>query len=377
MNRKSFTKAAPESLVSIQDGQWAFVPHSPPAALELDGELVFELDSASRAVSQLAGVGETLANPHLLIEPFLRREAVLSSRIEGTQASISDLYTFEAGTRRPSRDAREVANYVAAMQRGQELLKTLPICRRLVNELHSVLLAGVRGEDMRPGELRERLVWIGPEETPIEDARFVPAPAENVEDLIAEWDSFVNADVRMPPLIQCALMHYQFETIHPYLDGNGRLGRLLIPLFLIEREVLPTPLLYLSAYLEQNRAEYYARLLAVSTEADWRGWLTFFLKGVAEQAGDAVRRSRELRDLHESYRQQLQEERASGNTLLMVDFLFERPVVTHRSAAQRLGISTEGARLILQRLAEEELVEIRRYSWPMTYVAHEVIEILQ
>src|SRR5574341_1342542 len=230
-------------LVSTVHSQLAFVPSALPQVVDLRGPLISQLDRASLAVGTLAGVGETLANPHLLIRPFLRREAVLSSRIEGTQATISDVFVYEAaGERVGSADTKEVVNYVHALDLGLDLLETLPICIRLANQIHARLMEGVRGEDKAPGELRKFQNYIGTEGTLIGDARYIPPPPDLVPDLMADWERFVNADLDMPALIRCALMHYQFEAIHPYLDGNGRVGRLLITLFLCNERVLPTPL---------------------------------------------------------------------------------------------------------------------------------------
>src|SRR5437764_6784489 len=269
---------APGRLVPTEGRQYAFEPSPAPRSIRLSVDTVYLLDGASRAVSTLAGVGETLPNPHLLIQPFVRREAVLSSRIEGTQASISDVFRFEAtGSSQGAGDVVEVFNYVAALELGLELLDALPICTRLTNRVHGRLLQGVRGQETRPGELRDTQVWIGAPGTPIEQARFVPPPPGSVPDLLADLERFGNEDVIIPPLVHCAMAHYQFEAIHPYVDGNGRVGRLLITLFLRTRGILPTPLLYLSAYFERNRQEYYDRLRAVSTAGDWETWIRFFL----------------------------------------------------------------------------------------------------
>ena len=287
-------------LETIENGNRAFVPDPLPREIELNPELIYQLDGASRAVSTLAGVAETVPNPHLLITPFLRREAVLSSRIEGTQASLTDLFRYEASEAgRPSKgDVAEVANYVTALEHGLERLNDLPICVRLANEMHEVLLRGVRGSGWLLGSLRSSQVYIGAPGTPIEEATYVPPPAHLVRDLLLDWENFVNQDTLLPPLIQCALMHYQFEAIHPYIDGNGRLGRLLIVLFLCAKGVLTQPLLYLSAYFERDRAAYYDHLLRVSVTGDWQAWIGYFLDGVVEQARDALHRARRLRDLH-------------------------------------------------------------------------------
>lgn len=365
-------------LVPTEQGQWAFVPDPLPRHVDLSSSLIYLLDEASRAVATLAGVGETLPNPHLLIRPFLRREAVLSSKIEGTQASISELFMFEAsGARRDLRDAREVANYVHALELGLELLNELPLCIRLINRVHQRLLLGVRGQEAVPGELRTGQVWIAPLGTPIHEARFIPPPANLVPDLLADWERYVNEDLRIPPLVQCALMHYQFEAIHPYFDGNGRIGRLLIILFLCTKQVLPTPLLYLSAYFERNRDAYYDRLYDVSSTGNWQAWLEFFLEGVAQQARDAVVRSRRVRELQQRYRDLLQERHESGNAFSLLDELFANPFMTAPRASAVLGLTPAGARRVLERLAQTGIVEYVSGAWPRLYVARELLQAIE
>ena len=365
-------------LVPIGNGNKAFVPDPLPRSRDLPLPLISRLDEASRAVATLAGVGETIPNPHLLIGPLMRREAVLSSRIEGTQASLSDLFRFEAsGLQRHKGDEGEVFNYVRALEEGIGLLDRLPISLRLINRLHSVLLEGVRGEDKQPGQLRTRQVFIGAPGTPIEDARFVPPPAHLIGDAIADWERFANEQMDLPPLVQCALLHYQFEAIHPYLDGNGRLGRLLVVLFLLATGVLTTPLLYLSAYFEEDRQEYYDQLLRVSTTGDWNTWLHYFLTGVREQAKDTLARTRQMRELQDRYRVVLQESRESSNAFRLVEELFAMPFMTAPRASRALGITIAGARRILDRLASRGLVELSPGSWPRLYVANELLELLE
>jgi len=365
-------------LVPTVEGQSAFVPDPLPRHVDLTPSLISQLDKASLAVGNLAGVGETLPNPHLLITPFLNREAVMSSRIEGTQASMSDVYMFEvSGERRRAGDTMEVVNYVRALNVGLEMLKGLPICLRLVNQVHARLLEGVRGEDKTPGEPRRDQNWIGSLGTPIQEARFIPPPAQSVPDLMSDWERFVNEDVEMPPLIQCALTHYQFEAIHPYLDGNGCIGRLLITLFLCAKRVLPTPLLYLSAYFERNRERYYDYLYNVSATGNWEPWLQFFLAGVADQAHDALVRSRRVRDLQERYRNVLQARRESGNALRLLDELFANPYVTAPRAARLLGITHAGAQGILKRLVQAGILEYLSGPWPRWYVARELFSAIE
>ena len=225
--------------------------------------------------------------------------------------------------------------------------------------------------------LRDRQVWIGPEGTPIEQSRFVPPPYPMVEELLADWELFVHDDDPIPPLVRCAMMHYQFETIHPFNDGNGRIGRLLIPLLLIERGVLSAPLLYLSAYFEAHRTEYHDQLFQVSMTGDWRPWLMFFLTGVAEQTRDAIERSRELRSLQEVYRRRLHEEHASASALRAADHLFIEPIVTRASVAGDLGLTVSAVRNIMDRLVLAHVVEPIPNTYPQLYVAREILEALQ
>jgi len=361
-------------LVKVPAGYETFVPDPLPRQLDLDAPLVYALDKASRAVSLLAGIGETLPNPYLLIRPFMRREAVLSSRIEGTQASLSDVFIFDASEARrdPAGDAREVANYAAALEHGLQRLGELSLSVRLMNELHARLLAGVRGEDKTPGQLRTRQVWIADRGTTIEQARFVPPPAEAVRDLLGDLEQFLNEELQMPPLVQAALAHYQFEAIHPYLDGNGRVGRLLIILFLCAKDVLTTPLLYLSAYFERLRSDYYDRLFGVSATGDWHAWLAFFLRGVETQAKDAAARSRRLHHVQTEYRARFKGIRSSNATRLL-DELFMAPVITAPGAARLLGVTLAAAHRLLERLVALGVVVEDRSMRPRLYIARDLL----
>ena len=375
MDAADFRDSPRGRLVPVAEGALAFVPDALPRAIPLGLDVVDMLDEASRAVARLDGVGETLPNPGLLSAPFLRREAVLSSRIEGTQASVSDVYEAEA-TGAPRGDAREVLNYVDAAWQGAGRLGELPICVRLARELHAVLLDGVRGQETRPGELREAQVWIGSQGDTIRDARFVPPPPDLIPGLLADWEAFVHDEAPLPPLVRCALMHYQFEAIHPFRDGNGRIGRLLIPLLLMERGVLRHPLLYLSAWFERHRQRYYDGLYAVSASGDWTPWLRFFLEGVREQAADAVDRARKLRGLHEDYRRRLLEGRASANALRLADELPLVPVVSRRAVASLLGVTPAGASLVVDRLAEAGILQPLTGGRPRLFAAHELLDLI-
>lgn len=340
MNPADFKGSTSGKVIQAIGGYPAFVPNPLPPQIEYDDEMVDLLSYADWGIGNLAGVGQLLPNPNLLIAPYMRREAVLSSRIEGTQASLSDLLFFEAAEEEKSPrtpDVREVRNYVLAMQYGLGRLAELPLSLRLVREIHERLMEEVRGEEKRPGEFRERQNWIGPPGCSLSEATFVSPPVPEMHEAVGEWEKFLHEAMHIPPLIQCALMHYQFEAIHPFLDGNGRVGRLLITFFLCERGYLPQPLLYLSAFFERYRDQYYARLLEVSRSGDWSGWIKFFLRGVGEQASAAVLDSKRIMKLQQNYREQLQRSKASPTVFAITDELFLNPFVSATRLAKRLG----------------------------------------
>ena len=279
-----------------------YLPHPIPRDLALSRPIIAALSDADAALGHLNGLGMLVTDPGLLIGPYLRREALASSQIEGTQASLSEVFQAELDDHRPSTDVLEVRRYLEATGRAQDLIRTLPLAGRLVLDVHRCLLSDVRGEDRRPGEFRTSPVWIGGAGATPSTATFVPPLPQHVPDLFADWERFVNEDGdSYPVLIQAALMHYQFETIHPFLDGNGRIGRLLISLLLVHRGRLSQPLLYLSTYFESHRAEYYMRLQQVREAGDIDGWLLFFLHAVTEQAGDAFKRAGQLIRIREEY----------------------------------------------------------------------------
>ena len=365
-------------LVPTIKGQQAFVPPPLPRELPLSPRLAYVLDEASRAVASLSGVGETVQNPLLLIRPFLRREALLSSRIEGTVASLSDVFSHEASRRQtPSDDVREVINYIEALEYGIEMLDRLPISFRLVNEVHQRLMTGVRGEEKRPGEFRTGQVWIGTPGSSIRNARFVPPPPDRLRKVFLDWESFANEPLLMPPLVRCAMMHYQFEAIHPYADGNGRVGRLLIVLYLVQSGVLTTPLLYLSAYFERDRQRYYDELLNVSITGDWERWLDYFLRGVVQQSRDTRARIRRIRELQDDYRETLQSRRATASEFRLLDELFASPFTTVRNASEFLDMSVAGAQGVLNRLESAGIIRVYGGLWPRTYFASEVLAQLE
>jgi Fic family protein len=383
VQRDDFSSEAPGKLVSVGEGRWAFVPASLPPNLDYGPPLVAALSEADRALGELAGLGRTLPNPYLLTRPFLRREAVLSSRIEGTSASLVDLFAFEAepplfGESERRDDVQEVRNYVRALEHGMVRLEDLPISQRLMREMHAVLMEGVRGAQRDPGESRRILSWIGPPGAGLDEATYVPPPPAEIPAALSALERYIHGDTGLPPLLDIALVHYQFEAIHPFLDGNGRIGRLLITLMLIERDLLPEPLLYLSAYFERHRGAYYDHLLAVSQKGEWEEWLHFFLRGVSVEARDASRRAAKLFELRETYRERFQREGARANQLAAMNHLFANPVTSIRELAEDLGVSFEAARRLVSSLEErgvlEEITGRRRNRM---YAAREILQVLQ
>lgn len=330
MNPKDFENSSVGRCIRTLGGYWAFVPNPLPPEIHYDN-FASLLSEADRWLGELSGAGRLLPNPYLLIAPYIRREAELSSRIEGTQASLSDLLFFEAGKQKEPKipDVREVWNYVQAMECGIKRLKELPISIRLICEIHKILMEGVRGENTTPGEIRRRQNWIGQPGCTRDEATYVPPPVEEMQQTLNDWQKYLHSKSNEPPLIQCALMHYQFEAIHPFLDGNGRIGRLLITFFLCERGYLTQPLLYLSAFFEKHREEYYSRLLAVSQKGDWLGWIKFFLRGVATQAEDALTDAKKILELHTEYQNLLKgTKRPPVSAHRLIDEIFLNPVIS-------------------------------------------------
>lgn len=341
-------------------GFWYFAPTPVPRSLDLPDETIRLLDEATGAVHRLGGVGRLIPNPHLLIGPHLRLEAVLSSRIEGTKTDVGQLLRFEAGEAvQPddADDAREVQNYVRAMEYGiQRVRSGFPVSRRLFCEMHGILLDGVRGQHRRPGETRTSPVWIGG--ASLTDAVFVPPIPGEMDDALADLETFLH-ETRLPLLVQLAVAHYQFEAIHPFLDGNGRIGRLLIPLMLVLRKALPQALLYLSAYFEQRRSDYYDHLLATSQRGDLIPWIDFFLIGVRTQARDAEERTVRLVELQHDMRTTLLEEGRSNSVVRLGEQLFSTPIVTASSVEARVGVTRPTAHTAIDVLVERgDLVEV-------------------
>jgi Fic family protein len=358
---------------------WYFKPKHIPRDLALTAATVKALSDADASLGRLQGLGTLIRDPELLLGPYLTQEAVASSRIEGTQASLSDVLQAEAGgISAPSEDVAEVERYIAATRQGHELVKTLPLSQRLILDLHRTLLSGVRGHEKLPGEFRRTPVWVGsPTDSP-DTATYVPPLPVDLPDLIADWEVFVNTPDQLPALIRCGLMHYQFETIHPFLDGNGRIGRLLINLMLMEEGRLGTPLLYLSGYFERHRKEYYSRLQEVREQGNIQEWLQFFLTAVHRSSDDAVGRAEKLVTLREQYLTEAAKSRS--NLPALVELIFTNPFLTVARVERKTGLTNQGARNLIKEAARREWVEeigtIGR-GGRMYWVARDLYEIIE
>jgi Fic family protein len=384
MDTNNFTNTRAGKVIKTDRDYLAFVPHPLPPEIKYSPESINLLAEANRYLGNLNGVGALLPNPNLLIIPYMRREAVLSSKIEGTQTSLSDLFYFEAARREKQKveaqktDVLEVVNYVKAMNYGLKRLEKLPICLRLMREIHGILMKNVRGQHLTPGEFRRSQNWIGPAGCALNDAEFVPPPVHEMHEALRELEKFLHNRDNIPGLIQCALIHYQFEAVHPFLDGNGRIGRLLITLFLCEREFLVYPMLYLSAFFEKYRKEYYDRLISVSQRGEWEEWINFFLRAITVQSKDAALNSKAILNLLENYKGRIHEKRTSIYVTKLLDELFKNPYITIPRAAIKLKTSFHTAKAAIEKLKKANiLVEITDKLRGKVYCAKELLGLLE
>jgi Fic family protein len=349
-----------------------FIPAPLRRELALDADTVMVLSEADAALGRLAGAGRTLPDPHLLVNAYITREAVASSRIEGTQASVTEIFDAAVTGVTGRDDVREVRNYITALEHGIGRLEGgFPLSLRLIKEMHGLLLRNVRGHERTPGEFRQSQNWISSPDNRPTTARFVPPPKEEMWPALDDWEKYLHDEApRLPLLVRCALLHYQFETIHPFLDGNGRIGRLFIILYLMDRSRLPAPVLYLSSYFEERKPEYYDCLQNIRERGDVTTWLRFFLRGVAAQAADAVDRAEQLADLREAYRESIRGTRSRAAEV--IDLLFANPVMTVRHVQEHLGVSQPGATNLLRQLTAagvlRELPGPVRHRWFATGV---------
>lgn len=346
------TSARSGQIIKTPTGYEAFVPHPLPPSPEvsIDQEMYYLLSAADRKLGRLDGITRVLPNPDLFLAMYVQKEAVLSSQIEGTQASLVDVLGASADTEKRKTDIEDVVNYVKAMNYGLERLNELPLCLRLIKEIHSILLQGVRGSDRNPGEFRRSQNWIGVQGCTLNTATFVPPPVEEMMNAMGELENFFYDEKNfIPPLIKIAMIHAQFETIHPFLDGNGRVGRLLITFWLCQQKILSKPLLYLSYYFKQNRTEYYDRLMNVRLHGEWENWIKFFLKGVETVSDEATDSATSILALKDQCATALNaESNNNSNYLKLLDKLFETPVISRKEVIDTLNISSPTAGELLE-----------------------------
>lgn len=366
-------------LIQVQGKNYkAYIPNPLPPKIEWDLSVINALSDADRPLGNLAGEGSKLPNPHVLIRLFLTREAVLSSRIEGTHATLGDVLAANAGILGDTNvdDLKEINNYIIALEYGIKRLQTLPLSLRLLREVHKKLMTNVRGHHATPGEFRTTQNWIGPAGCTLNTATYVPPSPEYLMQCLGDLEKFFYEET-LPPLIQIALMHYQFEAIHPFVDGNGRVGRLFITLYLIQRKILPAPLLYLSAFFEATRKEYYARLLAVTEDGDWQGWIHYFLSGVARQSEDATSRAFRINQLLDTWRTKT----AGLSTAIanrLIDELASNPFMTITRMAESMEVSYTTVQRAVEKLEKLGIVhKVSGSKRNRVYCAKAILAILE
>ncbi len=316
----------------------------------MTAEMQIALSSADRALARLDGATSILPNPDLFVYAFMRQEAVLSSQIEGTQASLEDILEFEAGADpiRRTDDLTDIVNYLDAMRWGLETLPKLPVSLRLIKGLHQRLLAEGRGAERAPGHFRTSQNWIGPPECTIQQATFVPPPVAKMMEALGQWERFIHEAREVPPLIKCALAHAQFETIHPFWDGNGRLGRMIVTFLLCSEEILSRPILYLSLYLRQHRDAYYHLLQATRDDGNWEDWIIFFLRGVTATSKSALISARKITQLHDELRTRAPDISRSVKAVSLIDKLFFQPYVSINLVARLIDATYPTANALVQ-----------------------------
>lgn len=365
-------------MIKSPQGYNAYVPNPLPPKIRWTNRLVSTLSRADYLLGKLAREGCTLPNPHLLMRPFITREAVLSSKIEGTHATIGEILAHSAGVavRQNPDDLQEVQNYIVALDFGLKRLDVLPLSLRLIKEIHEQLMKGVRGAHATPGEFRKTQNWIGPPGCLLNGAKFVPPPADHLASCLGELEKFLH-DRQLPALIHIALCHYQFETIHPFLDGNGRVGRLLITLLLIEQKILPSPLLYLSAFFEATRDEYYRQLFNVSINNTWEDWLNYFLNGVAVQSEDALSRAERMNHLLNQWKLQVASG-ASNVPIAIIDHFAVNPYLTIKKISEELKIAYSTAERGVRKLLDKNIIaQVSDNRRDRVYCATEMLSILE
>lgn len=341
-------------------GYKAFIPNPlpPNPSIRIEGEVQHLLTNANIAIGKMDTMGYLVPNLEHIIAMYVRKEALLSSQIEGTQASLEDIFEYENQIPvKNINDVKEVVNYIKALNHGMKRLAEFPMSIRLIKEIHEILLEGARGREKTPGEFRKSQNWIGSPGSTIATASFVPPPPKEALDAMGELELFLHKDPELPLLINCALMHYQFETIHPFLDGNGRLGRLLITFYLYWKGALQYPLLYLSYYLKIHRQEYYDRLNLVRERGDYEQWIIFFLKGIIWTSESALQTIKNLFQLQEDHKKRLIAKKLSTHAIALLDYLFEKPHLTINDVANHLKISYQGAKALVDQFVTTKILK--------------------
>lgn len=381
MNPKDYNNSDAGQPVRTLQGYWAFTPNTLPPNINWSSALVSALSKAERALARLDSVGGNFASECLATRAFVRREAVLSSTIEGTRATLEDLFKYEAvqmSFLESHSDAKEVYNYARALEYGIKRLESLPISLRLIKEIHGKLMEDVIGERATAGEFRHSQNWIGPAGSTLDNAPYVPPTVSNMQVSLDQLEKFVHTDSEIPALVRIGLVHYQFEAIHPFIDGNGRVGRLLIALLMQDWQLLSEPALYFSAYFEAQRQDYYDGLLAVSQEGDWEGWLLYFLEGVRRQSLEATARQEELAVLRKELMARVQGERSFRSLAAVIEFLLGNPITSVRQV--QIGIkvnSFKSAQRSVQKLESLGTVrEITGRARGRLYQADEILEVI-
>ncbi|MBI5963655.1 MAG: Fic family protein [Chloroflexi bacterium] len=384
MNPKDFQKSEVGKVIRAKNGYWTFLPAQLPPKLDWTPRLVDALSEAEHELGRLTTLAVNKPLARLLTHPFLRREAVLSSRIEGTRASLVDLYLHESSqipSLETSRDVFEVHNYVRALEDGLSRLKVLPVSLRLMREIHAKLFENIRMGHLTPGNFRSTQNWIGPAGCTLDDATYVPPPVDEMQPALNSLETFIHTDTtELPALVRAGMIHYQFEIIHPFLDGNGRVGRLLLILLLHEWELLSHPLLNLSVYFEHFRQEYYGRLLAVTQRGHCEDWLLFFLKGISTQAQDGITRLARLEGIREKYAVilTLRADRNPARMSVVIDFLFSRPIFTNRQLADGLNIPYKTAGEYIDRLIHSGILnETTGHANNRIFQANEILKAVE
>ena len=330
----------------------SFRPAPLPPVIDMDNEMVSLLTSATKALATLDTLSSYIPNMNLFVSMYVRKEALLSSQIEGTQATLEDVLD-PLIEKNANQNVADVVNYIKATEFALERMNTLPLCNRLIKETHEVLMSGVRGQEKKPGEFRTSQNWIGAAGSSLKNARYIPPNTEDMINAMSDLEKYINSDDSLDLLIQAALLHYQFETIHPFLDGNGRVGRLLITLFLMEKKVLNSPALYISYYLKKNRIEYYDRMSEVRNKDNYEQWIKFFLNAIKESADESVETIKKLSELHDANIKKIDAMgRAAKNARAVFDYLEQNPIIDIGKTAEELNLAFSTVSLAVNRLVD-------------------------